>query len=71
MHLSTVGYAAMADTVVRALAAAEGLEFTPVNYQAACDADTLLQQPPSSWFQVKFVVQLVGGLALAFDLVEV
>ena len=70
MHLSTVGYAALADTVVRALAAAEGLKFTPVNYQAACDADTLLQQPPTSWFQVKFVVQLIGGLALAFDLVE-
>ena len=71
MHLSTVGYAALADTVVRALAAAEGLKFTPVNYQAACDADTLLLQPPTSWFQVKFVVQLIGGLALAFDLVEV
>jgi hypothetical protein len=70
MHLSTVGYAAMADTVVRALAAAEGLKFTPVNYQAACDADTLLQQPPTSWFQLKFVVQLIGGLALAFDLLE-
>ena len=71
MHLTTVGYAAMADTVVRALAAAEGLKFTPISYQAACDADTLLQQPPSSWFQIKFVVQLIGGLALAFDLIEV
>jgi len=70
MHLSTVGYAAMADTVVKALAAAEGLNFTPVNYQQACDADTLLQQPPTSWFQVKFVVQLIGGLALAFDLMQ-
>jgi hypothetical protein len=71
MHLTTVGYAAMADTVVRALAAAEGLKFAPANYQAACDADTLLQQPPTSWFQIKFVVQLIGGLALAFDLIEV
>jgi hypothetical protein len=71
MHLTTVGYAAMADTVARALAAAEGLKIAPVNYQAACDADTLLQQPPTSWFQIKFVVQLLGGLALAFDLIEV
>jgi hypothetical protein len=57
--------------VVRALAAADGLKFAPISYQQACDADTLLQQPPSSWFQVKFVVQLIGGLALAFDLIEV
>jgi len=71
MHLTTVGYATMADTVTRALAAAEGLNFSPIDYQAACDADTLLQQPPTSWFQVKFVVQLIGGLALAFDLIEV
>lgn len=65
MHLSTVGYAAMADVVVKALGAAEGRKFTPISYQQACDADTLLQQPPTSWFQVKFVVQLIGGLALA------
>jgi len=71
MHLTTVGYAAMADTVARALAAAEGRTFTRVDYQAACDADTLLQQPPTSWFQIKFVIQLIGGLALAFDLIEV
>jgi hypothetical protein len=70
MHLSTVGYAAMADTVVKALAAAEGLNFTPISYQQACDADTLLLQPPTSWFQVKFVVQLIGGLALAFNLMQ-
>ena len=38
--------------------------------QAASDADTLLLQPPTSWFQLKFVVQPIGGLALAFDLLE-
>jgi len=70
MHLSTVGYAAMANTVGQALAAAEGLKFTPIKYQDACNNDTLLEQPPQSWFQVKFVVQLLGGLALAFNLVS-
>ena len=71
MHLSTVGYAAMANTVGQALAKAEGLKFTPISYQDACNNDTLLEQPPQSWFQVKFVVQLLGGLALAFNLIEV
>jgi len=71
MHLTTVGYAAMANTVAKALAEAEGRPFTPISYQQACDNDTLLEQPPQSWAQIKFVVQLIGGLALAFNLIEV
>lgn len=67
MHLTSVGYAMMANEVGRTIAAAApGKAFTPISYQRACDEDSLLQQPPRNWPIIKFMVQLIGGLALTF-----
>lgn len=67
MHLTSVGYAMMANEVGRTVAAAApGRTFTPIPYQRACDEDSLLQQPPRNWPFIKFMVQLIGGLALTF-----
>lgn len=67
MHLTSVGYTMMANEVGRTIAAAApGRAFTPIPYQRACDEDSLLQQPPRNWPFIKFMVQLIGGLALTF-----
>jgi hypothetical protein len=67
MHLTSVGYAMMANEIGPAIqAASPGKAFTRIDYQRACDDDTLLQQPPRNWHFIKFVVQLIGGLALTF-----
>lgn len=65
MHLTHVGYALMAEEMVRQANKAEGLDvLAPVSRQAAFEADTLLQNPVKSADIVNLFADIASDLGI-------
>jgi lysophospholipase L1-like esterase len=63
LHPSTVGYSSLAKAVCDKISAVEGINpTTPIEYQSAFDADTLLEDVPGLWD----IENLVLDLAFSF-----
>lgn len=60
MHLTTVGYALMANRIGAAIAAAEGLDFRAIDPQESYEDDTLLQDIPCNIGSLAFLLSFLG-----------
>lgn len=64
MHLTTVGYALLGNTIGAVIAEAEGVPFTPADYTEVAKADTLLTNPPRAWDVATALVRTLGSFGL-------